>query len=364
MAKAKKSSKKRSASTSVKKNRQKSWLDLLKHNTANLSERRRNFLARRPHRSFKLTKRRDYRRDLKIPGYWAFTGEVVKLFLKHKKMYLILILSFSVATIFLSSMMSQETYQQLKDAMNEAEQSGFSGVLTTVGLFSGVAMSYLTGSSSGSSQLIPGIMIGLFTWLSTIWLTRAVVAGKRPKVRDGIYSSGSPVIAMMVLVMVAIIQMIPAAIAVVIYGALNASGVLDQTIILMSAGGATILIVTMSSYWLVSTLLAMIIITLPGSYPFRSLRLAGDIVTGRRTRLLLRLLWAMVLLAILWFIVLIPIILFDSAMKSAIPSLNWLPLVPFVGLVLSQMSVVLLAVYIYLLYRRIVESDSQPAKTR
>ena len=128
-------------------------------------------------------------------------------------MYLILTLAFSVATIFLSSMMSQETYQQLKDAMNEAEQSGFSGVLTTIGLFSGVAMSYLTGSSSGSSQLIPGIMIGLFTWLSTIWLTRAVVAGKRPKVRDGIYSSGSPVIAMMVLVMVAIIQMIPAAIA-------------------------------------------------------------------------------------------------------------------------------------------------------
>ena len=49
--------------------------------------------------------------------------------------------------------------------------------------------------------------------------------------------------------------MVPAAVAVIIYSALNASGVLNQTPILMAAGGAAILIVAMSVYWATSTVL-------------------------------------------------------------------------------------------------------------
>lgn len=363
MTKSNKKTKSHSAKKLVKKTSKKSWRDKLRRNTANLSERRRNFLARRPHRSFKLTKRRDYRRELKIPGYFAFAGSVIGLIWKHKKTYLILALIFSAVVMLLSSAMSQETYKQLKDAMNEAEQSGFSGFLTTLGLFSGVVMSYLIDSSSpDSSQLAPGLLIGLFTWLSAVWLTRAIVAGKHPRVRDGIYNAGSPVVALMILTVVAVIQMVPAAIAVLIYGALDASGMLDQTIILMSAAAAAVLIATLSAYWLTSTLLAMVIITLPGVYPFRALRLAGDIATGRRVRLLLWLFWALVLLAIFWLIILLPTIMLDSALKSAIPDISWLPIVPFVGLFLSQMSIIWLATYTYLLYRKVVESDSGSSK--
>ncbi len=49
----------------------------------------------------------------------------------------------------------------------------------------------------------------------------------------------------------------------IIYSALNASGVLNQTPILMAAGGAAILIVAMSVYWAILTVFAMIIVTLP-----------------------------------------------------------------------------------------------------
>ena len=37
------------------------------------------FLARRPHRSFRLTRRRDAVRELELPGNIAFTGEVSRV---------------------------------------------------------------------------------------------------------------------------------------------------------------------------------------------------------------------------------------------------------------------------------------------
>ncbi len=341
----------------------KSWLHNRKRDFQNLNQQRQRFLRRRPHRSFRMTRRRDYTRTLKISGYWALTAEVIRLLWRHKKTFLALVLLFVVLTLLFSNAMSQDTYQQLQDLMNTAEDNGFSGVTTTIGLFSGVAMSYLTGAATtDTSRQVIGTLLGLFAWLTTIWLVRAISAGQKPKMRDGLYSSGSPVIALLMLLFVMIIQAVPAAVALIVYGALDASGMLQQTPILMLAGGATALIATMSLYWIVSTFFAMVVVTLPGVYPFRALRLSGDIVTGRRIRVLLRFAWAVVVAALIWFVVLIPVILLDGALKDALPELSWLPIVPVAGLVLVYFSVVFFATYSYLFYRKVVESDSQPAK--
>ena len=41
-----------------------------------LIQKFKDFQSRRPHRSFKLTRHRDAVRQLKLPGYWEFTGSV------------------------------------------------------------------------------------------------------------------------------------------------------------------------------------------------------------------------------------------------------------------------------------------------
>ena len=61
--------------------------------------------------------------------------------------------------------------------------------------------------------------------------------------RDGLYNSGAPIIPMIIIVGVLLLQLIPAAVAIIVYSALDASGVLSQTPILMASGGAAILIV-------------------------------------------------------------------------------------------------------------------------
>lgn len=325
-----------------------------------LNIRRKNFLSRRPHRSFRMTRRRDYRRSLKLPGYWALTVQVLKLIWKNKKIFFSLLVIFSVLMVLFSSIMSQSTYQALRDGINETQEGGVNGFYAGIGLFFGVLASYATGVQSvgQSPQQITGLFLSLYLWLSVVWIVRAILAGQNPKARDGIYNSGAPVVALFVVAIVGLIQMAPAAISVIIYGALDSSGMLAQTAILMAAGGATILISTLSMYWLTSTLIAMVIVTLPGVYPFRALRLSGDIVTGRRLRLLLRIFWGLVILLIAWVVLLMPVIALDGWLKGVIPAIDWLPIVPICGLLLAELSLVFFAAYIYILYRRVVDGDS------
>ena len=341
---------------SLKKRLNKAWQRLM--------QRRQAFLRRRPHRSFRVTKRRDYRRSLKLPGYFALTKQAWQLMRKHWQIFVGLTAIYAVLGVLLSGLISQDTYQQLKDTINGTNQGSALGtIVPTLMLFAGVVTNQLGGSTGGvaSSQQVIGALIGLYIWLTTIWLVRGVTAGRRLKIRDGLYNAGAPVIALSVLVFIALIQLLPAAIAVIIYGAADTSGMLQQTVVLMLAAGATILIVTLSIYWLTSTLFAMVIITLPGMYPLEAARLASDVVLGRRMRILLRLMWLLVVLAVVWAAVLIPVITIDGALKTVIPALNWLPLVPLVALMLVAFSIVASACYIYLFYRKVVADDSAPA---
>ena len=250
--------------------------------------------------------------------------------------------------------------------VEEANQDGILGsVLPVMTIFFSVMTSQVTGGgelvSANSQQQIMAAFIGLYAWLTTVWLLRAMLAGKHPKMRDGLYSAGGPVIALGVLVVVLLVQLLPAAIAVIVYGAADSSGLLDQTAALMLAAGTAGLIAILSLYWMTGTIMAMVIVTLPGMYPGKALKLAGDIVVGRRIRILLRLTWLVVLLLLVWAVVLVPVIVFEGALSNAIPVMSNVPIVPITALMLAAFSVIFAAAYIYLFYRKVVEDDSAPA---
>ena len=55
---------------------------------AKQKKRYRAFMARRPHRSFRMTRRRDYVRPFELPGNISFTHEVTKTLWKNKNIFL------------------------------------------------------------------------------------------------------------------------------------------------------------------------------------------------------------------------------------------------------------------------------------
>lgn len=332
-----------------------------KHNTA---QRINSFLARRPHRSLQRTRRRDYVRSLQLPGYIRLTHEVSKTVWQYRKPLGVIALVYFGLTVALIGIGSQQTYITLTQTLQDTGAQLFQGNWGQLGqaglLFASLATSGLTGTLTEAQQIYSAILI-LLVWLTTVWLLRSVMAGHVVKARDAIYSAGAPVVSTFIVGLVLVIQLLPLAIAVIAYSAASASGLLAGGIEAMLFWIAAGLLALLSLYWITSTFFALIIVTLPGMYPFRALRAAGDVVIGRRLRILLRIIWMTLVVVIAWALLLIPVILLDGGIKQLWPAVEWLPIVPTALLILSTISVIWSAAYIYVLYRKVVQDDAQPA---
>ncbi len=332
--------------------------------TSSVKKKTNTYLGRRPHRSFRRTLRRDYVRSLQLPGYWAFSHGVAKMFWANKKVFLLLVLAYTVVTSVMVGIASQDTYTALTDTVKESSGDLFSGNWGEISKASLLFVSTISGGISNNlsdvQQVYAGLII-LLTWLTTVWLLRNIMAGSKVKLRDGLYNASSPLLSTALVTTLLIVQLLPVALAALGYSAALATGLLAGGVEAMLFWIAAILLTLISLYWITSTFIALIVVTLPGMYPMQAIKTAGDIVIGRRIRILLRLLWMVLGLAVTWIIIMIPVILFDTWLKSIWTAIEWVPIVPVALMVLSSFSVVWAASYVYLLYRKIVSDDAAPA---
>ncbi|MFZ1258643.1 MAG: hypothetical protein WAQ25_04200 [Candidatus Saccharimonas sp.] len=321
------------------------------------------FLKRRPHRSFRLTKRRDYSRSLALPGYIVFTNYVTKSLLRHKKTFIALVVLYAVTMLALGGITSQENYSQISTLLRDSKEDVFDGQFGGVGQ---AGLLLLSAFASGPGNLSPDqqIYIGftlLFVWLCTVWLHREYLLGRKPKLRDGLYNSGAPFLSTLALVSILIIQLLPIGIIALVYSGLSSARILDGGFAAMLFWLVAVLVAALVLYWVTSTVIAMVIVTLPGMYPIKAMRLAGDVVVGRRLRVLYRILWGVLLMCLLWAVVLIPLVLLDTALGGTWQQFKAVPLMPVAVACMSAYSTVWLASYVYLLYRKVVEDDASPA---
>lgn len=316
------------------------------------------FLARRPHRSFRLTRRRDAVRELELPGNIAFTGEVSRVLWGHKKTFGLLGLVYVALLALLVGVQSQDTFTTLTDTLKETGGDFFGGNWGAIGqagvLLASIASSGISSEATESQQIFY-VLIFLLTWLTTVWLLRNIMSGHTVRLRDGLYNSGAPLFATIIVAVVIAIQLLPVAAAFIGYNAASTSGLLNggaaSMLFWLGAGLLTLL----SLFWITSSLFAMILVTLPGMYPFRAIRIAGDVVLGRRIKILLRWLWMSLVVVVAWVVVMIPIILLDMGLKSLWPAIEWLPLVPMSALFMAALTTVWVAAYVYMLYRKVVD---------
>jgi hypothetical protein len=350
--------KKRVVITSKQKN------SFLKQSSQVLTKRIHNFLKRRPHRSFRRTLKRDYRRSLKLPGYFSFTFYVVNVLKKNKKIFLSLIFLYALLSGLLFGLGSQEVYASLSDTLNQLGGDLFMGQFEQVSQTSILLTSLLAGSLNSNLtdvQWLYSTILIIFLWLTTVWLLRAIQAGRTPRLRDGIYNAGAPVIATFLLFCVFVLQLLPFAVAAIGISAAIASGLTDVGILSFLVWTIAVLLTVLSLYWMTSTILALVVITLPGMYPMQALKTASDLVIGRRLRILYRLGWLVIISLIGWGVVMFPIVLLDTWLKHVLPSISWLPIVPVALLLVSSLMVVWMTSYVYLLYRKVVDDDASPA---
>ena len=122
---------------------------------------------------------------------------------------------------------------------------------------------------------------------------------------------------------------------------------------------AMLLLFSISIFWVIGSFFAMIIVTIPGTYPMKALRIAGDMVSQRRLAILKRVLFLLFIVAVLWFVIVIPVIILMNWLISVNEIFTKIPVVPITMLLMSCFSCVFSSTYIYTLYRRIVDGDNR-----
>lgn len=322
-----------------------------------------SFVSRRPHKSFVRTRRRDYVRRLALPGYVAFTSEVLQTLRAHKSVFIRLVLLYGFMLFALGGVTSQATYTEINDLLNESRQDLTKNGFNTVGQAGLLLLStYATGPGtlSADQQLYLGFFL-LLVWLTTVWLLREFKLKRRPLLRDGLYNAGAPILSSLVLCFILLFQLLPIGIMAIVYGALTSVGLATSGFGAMLFWVLAIAIIALSFYWATSTLIALVVVTLPGMYPFKALKASGDLVIGRRLRILYRLLWIQLLIILAWAIIMIPLILLDNWLATLWPVYVNIPVVPVIAAVASAGSAVIFASYVYLLYRKIVDDNAAPA---
>lgn len=356
-------SSKRTSKNVVKSSRSLILREKISGRLLRMRKRQQDFMARRPHRSFRRTRARDYRRSLKLPGYWAFTINVLRELRKEWKTFLLLTILYAALLLVVGGVTSQDSYNQVSSLMQQSTDALSSGgwdKLGQAGLM--LVATFASGPTNLSAdQQIYIFILLLFAWLSSVWLLREFKLNRKPRLRDGLYNSGAPFLSTLLVCALLVCQLLPIGIIALIYTALSSVGIVGQGFGSMLFWVLAAVVAALVLYWVTSTVVALVVVTIPGMYPMRAVRAAGDLVVSRRLRIMYRILWLLVSVAVAWAIVMIPLILLVTWLSSIWSGMSNIPVMPFMAACMSAVTVVWMSAYIYLLYRRVVDDTATTA---
>lgn len=320
-------------------------------------------MKRRPHRSFKRTRRRDYRRSLQLPGYHAFTFYVVGELKRHWRTFVLLAVAYSLLMVVLGGVTNQANYTQISDLLNDSsgalasnglDKLGQAGLLLLATFVSG------PGNITTDQQIYLAIIL-MFVWLTTVWLLREYKLGRKPALRDGLYNAGAPFVSTLIVLIVLVLQLLPTGIVALAYSGLISVGLVSSGFGSMLFWSIAAIVAALVLYWVTSTLIALVVVTLPGMYPFRALRASGDLVVGRRLRIMYRILWAFGPVALAWIVIMVPLVLLNTWLTGMWSWVSNIPAMPIAAAMLGAATVIWISGYVYLLYRKVVDDDASPA---
>ena len=314
------------------------------------------------HHSFKRSYREDYKRGLTAPGLVSHSLTSLKILFRNWKIFGLLLLVVVIANILFVGIMSEENYQTYQESLelsNEVNGYGELGRFAKSGmlLLSSVTTAGLN-SGINDVQILFLIIFVLMLWLITTYFLRHILAGNKPRFRDGLYNAFAPIISVLITVVVLFIHLIPFFIFLILYSTAVATEFLTQPLYCFLFWLLSSLLIILSLYLVPVSLIALSSVTVPGIYPMQAIHAATDLIQGRRTKYIIRIIFMLIVLALLWVVVMLPITWLDLWMKEEMGwFVNW-PIVPFFLQLMTAFSIMYTTSYLYLFYRRMLENDN------
>lgn len=315
----------------------------------------------RLHRSFRRSYREDYERELEMPGLLSHAVKSFQMMFRNWKLFIPLALIMVLFSIILVGLMNEDTYVQFQKSIDETSKEinmENIGTITRSGLLlvSAIATGGLTQGKTEVQQVFT-VLIFLVVWLVTIYLLRHRLAGRKVKLRDGLYNALSPLLSTLIVALVIFIETIPAMIVVITYSAAVKTDFLSTPFYALIYFIFAALLITLSVYLISSSVIALVAVSAPGLYPMTAIKTASDLLASRRIRFIIRLVYLAIITVILWVIIMLPLIALDLWLKSIF---DWLAGIPFVSLellIMTSLTTIYSATYLYLYYRRLLDYD-------
>lgn len=314
---------------------------------------------RHPHKSFRRSYREDYARETPTPGLLSHAMLTFKTIFQHWRTFLPFIILMVILYIVAVGLMSEDFYRQFQDSIDETSAEIAGGQIGNFAKAGLLLLSTITtgGLDTGMGEVESTFMILLFLvmWLVTIFLLRHFLVGEHPKLRDGLYNALGPLISTLMIFIVIFIQAIPLMLVIITYSAATMTGFLDTPFYALVYFCFAALMLLLSGYLLSSSIMALVAVTSPGMYPMTALFAASDLMSGRRMKFILRLIYLIIVLVLVFIVIMLPIILLDLWLKSVWSWLESWPIVPFFLLFLTCFAFIYMTTYVYLYYRWLLD---------
>jgi hypothetical protein len=275
----------------------------------------------------------------KLSGSFRLLGGSVKILYSHWKLFAGLALLYGILNFILVQGFNGSDVTQIKNSLDGLGGKQWGGLLSSLAVF--VYLSGTSASGAGGASGVYQFMVTITASLAIIWSLRQIYAGKTARLRDSYYRGMYPFIPFLLVLIVVLLQLLPAIIGGYLYNLANsgiaASGI--ETVVWLVF---LFLMILLSLYWLSSSLLALYIICLPDMTPMLALRSARELVKGRRWTVLRKVIFLPVFLFIAAACIVVPVIFVATQLS---------PLMFFIA---TMAALLLIHSYMYRLYRELL----------
>jgi len=277
----------------------------------------------------------------KLPNVITLTKTSWNILWLNKKLFLGIGLIYGLLNLILvQGLASSSDISLLKSTVTNLFHGHIGSLFSSLGIF----VILLGSSGNGSSQTAGAyqLFLALITSLSIIWALRNLVNDKAIRLRDSYYQSMTPFIPFILVFIVIALELIPLLIGTIIYIVIISNSIaigwLEQIITLI----IFILFAALSLYWLLGSVFAIYIVTLPNMTPIKALKSANKLVKKRRLLILRKLLFLPLALFLVAAVIMIPIVLTISGIAQ------------WVFFILTMFLLIVVHSYIYNLYRELL----------
>lgn len=286
-------------------------------------------------------KKKVIKHSVEVRGSFRLFGSALQHIWANKKLFALILLIYGALYFVLVKGVStgfnlSETRQTIE------ESSSTSGTLDTVSTLMTELVNSASATSSETASVYQSILFVLIS-LVVIWALRQTFDGrKKVTVKEVFYNSMYPLVQYILVLLVMVLQMLPALIGVGLYGIVVGNQIATHPIEQIMWFLFFMILFSTSVYMLSSSIFASYIVTLPGMKPMEALRSARKLVRFRRFLVIRKVLFLPLVIGLLLFVIFLPLVLYATTLAEVI------------FLVFALLLILLSHAYFYVLYRELM----------